>query len=79
MPTTPEGKKFSFVHANNERSVSAYKSLTRTYGQCAAQQADIIVALGGDGFMLTVLNQYGSRGKAVFGMNRGSMGLKIIT
>ena len=77
MPTTPEGKVFSFVHSNNERSVAAYKSLARTYGQCTAQQADIIVALGGDGFMLTALNQFGSRGKPVFGMNRGTVGFLL--
>ena len=43
----------------------------------ALLHADIIVALGGDGFMLTVLHRYGSRGKPVFGMNRGTVGFLL--
>ncbi len=38
------------------------------------EEADIIVALGGDGFMLQTLHQTMNSGKRVYGMNRGSVG-----
>ena len=39
-----------------------------------AEEADVIVALGGDGFMLQTLHGIMNSGKLVYGMNRGSVG-----
>ena len=39
-----------------------------------AEEADVIVALGGDGFMLQVLHRFMNSGKAIYGMNRGTVG-----
>lgn len=36
--------------------------------------ADVIVALGGDGFMLQILRQYIDRDIPIYGMNRGTVG-----
>ncbi len=36
--------------------------------------ADVIVALGGDGFMLQTLHSFTQLGKPIYGMNRGSVG-----
>ncbi len=44
------------------------------YGDAAFDQADIIVALGGDGFMLETLHRVLGRATAVYGMNCGSVG-----
>ncbi len=37
-------------------------------------EIDVIVALGGDGFMLETLHQYASLHKPIFGLNRGTVG-----
>ena len=76
---TPEGKRFSFVHANSEKAKSAQRSLVKLYGQNLPQEADIIVAIGGDGFLLEILNRYSAAGKPVFGMNRGTVGFLLNT
>ena len=71
---TPSGKRFAFVHSDSERSLAAYNNLTKIYGQCEPKAADILVALGGDGLMLQTLSQFGSEGKQVYGMHRGTVG-----
>jgi len=55
----------------------AAESLTelRTrYGDAGPEDADIVVALGGDGFMLQTLHNFTSRRKPIYGMNRGTVG-----
>ena len=47
-------------------------TLTALHGQCAPHQADVIVALGGDGFMLHTLNE--GFGLPIYGMNCGTVG-----
>ena len=44
------------------------------YDDAGADKADIIVALGGDGFMLQTLHKFLSKGKPIYGMNLGSVG-----
>ena len=48
--------------------------MTRRYGQFDAADADVIVALGGDGFMLRTLHQVIKSGMPVFGMKLGNVG-----
>ncbi len=48
------------------------RALTAKHGQCAPDQADVIVALGGDGFMLQTLNE--AYGLPIYGMNCGTVG-----
>lgn len=48
--------------------------LTERYGQVAAGEADVIVALGGDGFMLHTLHDTLHLKAPVYGMNRGTVG-----
>lgn len=74
---TPLGKRFAFVHSGTPRALAAYNKLTKQYGNGEPDHADIIVALGGDGFMLQALKQYGVKGKQVFGMNRGTVGFML--
>ena len=75
--TTPAGKKFSFVHSGTDKALSAYKNLVRHYGQGLHETADIIVAIGGDGFMLTTLSQHAETGQSIYGMNRGTVGFLL--
>jgi NAD+ kinase len=76
---TPAGKRFAFVHASSEKAKSAQRSLVKLYGQNRTQEADIIVAIGGDGFLLETLNRFSATGKPVFGMNRGTVGFLLNT
>ena len=53
---------------------AALASLIQTHGQHAPDQADVIVALGGDGFMLQSLHRHGALGVPVYGMKLGTVG-----
>jgi NAD+ kinase len=48
--------------------------LRARYGEAGPQEADIVVALGGDGFMLQTLHAFTGKGKPIYGMNRGTVG-----
>jgi NAD+ kinase len=52
----------------------ALEALTALHGQCPPYAADVIVALGGDGFMLQTLHETMGLGLPVYGMNRGTVG-----
>lgn len=56
---------------------TAQEALTRLvdrYGSVPEDQADVIVALGGDGFMLATLHRTQDLAVPVYGMNRGTVG-----
>lgn len=53
---------------------AALAQLVGLYGQCASTEAAVIVALGGDGFMLQALHDSHSLGLPVYGMNCGTVG-----
>jgi len=63
-----------FLSSGTEESLLAQKELVARYGHVAAEDADIIVALGGDGTMLQALRDFMNSGKPIYGMNRGSVG-----
>ena len=52
----------------------ALAALTARFGQVPAEEADVVVALGGDGFMLETLKDVRPLDKPVYGMNRGTVG-----
>lgn len=52
----------------------ARRRLAEIHGDTPESEADVIVALGGDGFMLEVLHRSLSAGPPIYGMNRGSVG-----
>ncbi|HWA61877.1 MAG TPA: NAD kinase [Caulobacteraceae bacterium] len=52
----------------------AAQTLSRLYDAVGEDEADVIVALGGDGFMLEVLHRSLATHKPIYGMNRGSVG-----
>ena len=53
---------------------AALADLTERYGCVPAEEADYIVALGGDGFMLHILHKTQELDAPVYGMNRGTVG-----
>jgi NAD+ kinase len=48
--------------------------LRARFGDSGPDKADIVVALGGDGFMLQTLHAFTGTGKPIYGMNRGTVG-----
>ena len=64
----------AFIHADAEEARKAAEHLGALYGQADPESADVIVALGGDGFMLQTLHDTMDTGKLIYGMNRGSIG-----
>jgi NAD+ kinase len=69
-----EFRRLAFVAAEVPQARRALSSLVKAYGQANPEEADVIVALGGDGLMLQTLHRFMSSGKAIYGMNRGSVG-----
>ncbi|MEM8854774.1 MAG: NAD kinase [Pseudomonadota bacterium] len=67
-------QRLSFIAARTKEARAAAEALTQRYGQYDPSEADVIVALGGDGLMLQTLHRFMSTGKPTFGMNRGSVG-----
>jgi NAD+ kinase len=66
--------KIAFVASAHSEAESARAELARRYGDVAFDQADVIVALGGDGQMLQTLHRFRDTGRPIYGMNRGSVG-----
>jgi len=64
----------ALVSDDHTDAIAALKSLSRHYESVDPEEADLIVALGGDGFMLTTLHKYMRKGTPIFGMNLGSVG-----
>ena len=66
--------KIAFVSADTEAGNAARKRLEDRYEHVAPEDAELIVALGGDGFMLETLHRFIDRQVPIYGMNRGSVG-----
>jgi NAD+ kinase len=67
-------QKITFFVSKNTDAQKAFQSISKIYEQSPLKEADIIVVLGGDGFLLRVLHQVLPLKKPVFGMNCGSLG-----
>ncbi|MEM7632955.1 MAG: NAD kinase [Pseudomonadota bacterium] len=66
--------KLHFVSSQAPEAIKAAQKLKHLLGQAQLEDADVIVALGGDGLMLETVHTVLASGQAIFGMNRGSVG-----
>jgi len=66
--------KFYFNSSKNINALNAFNILIKKYGQCKINDADIIIPIGGDGFLLKNLHQYNQLNIPFFGINYGSVG-----
>lgn len=66
--------KISFIANSTAEAKQSRDDLAKLYGNSEADNADIIVALGGDGFMLQTQLRFMNSGKPVYGMNKGTIG-----
>ena len=67
-------EKIAFVATDMPEAEAARKALSERYGDAAPENADVIVALGGDGLMLQTMHRYMQHRVPIYGMNRGSVG-----
>jgi NAD+ kinase len=72
----PVEKKMTLVASNAEAAQAAEAMLRARYDFVPMEEAELIVALGGDGYLLHTLRERLTLGKVcpVFGMNRGTIG-----
>ena len=64
--------KLHFVAVHH--AAESVAALRERYGDSGPEEADVVVALGGDGFMLQTLHTFTGQGKPIYGMNRGTVG-----
>jgi NAD+ kinase len=70
-----DAMRIAFVASEAEKAQQALTVLRRKYPSVETpEEADVVVALGGDGFMLHTLRALIGTGKPVYGMNRGTVG-----
>jgi NAD+ kinase len=67
-------ERIAFVASAIDEAQAALTLLRSRYGDVPPASADIIVALGGDGFMLHTLHTFMASGKPIYGMHRGTVG-----
>lgn len=67
-------ENIAFVASEADEAQSAARRLAHQYGNVTPETADVIVALGGDGFMLQTLHRFMESGTPIYGMNRGTVG-----
>ena len=56
-PVAPRFTKIAFVASSADEARTAARRLSHTYGNVPLDQADVVVALGGDGLMLEALHR----------------------
>jgi NAD+ kinase len=78
MPKRPSArhgyKRIAFVASDTRAAQRAQRRLAARYGDASPENADVIVALGGDGLMLATLQRFMNSGKPIYGMHRGTVG-----
>jgi NAD+ kinase len=70
----PEQPRIAFLASNADGAQTTLETLVHAHGQATPEEADVLVALGGDGFMLQTLHRHGALGKPVYGMKLGTVG-----
>ena len=66
--------RIAFVASAGTEAQAALAQLTGQYGNHDAGDADVVVALGGDGLMLQTLHAHMRSDKPIYGMHRGTVG-----
>jgi NAD+ kinase len=74
MPSPKRYDRIAFVASASVEAQAALKQLVELYGNHDPADADVVVALGGDGLMLQTLHEQMRSGKPIYGMHRGTVG-----
>ena len=74
MDGQPKTGAIAFIASGVDEARDALTRLIDRYGSVPPEEADVVVALGGDGLMLQTLHAFMNTGKPIYGMNCGSVG-----
>ena len=74
MATPKRYDRIAFVASASTEAQAALAQLVKLYGNHDADDADVVVALGGDGLMLQTLHRHMRSDKPIYGMHRGTVG-----
>lgn len=66
--------RLTFMASNRPEAQEGLQRLVARYGDAGPENAQVVVALGGDGFMLETVHELMGVAKPIYGMNRGSVG-----
>lgn len=69
--------KLSYIVNDAENAQSAFEQLKEQYGSVDINDADVIIALGGDGTLLEALHTTKDKNIPIYGMNLGSVGFLL--
>ena len=69
-----ESPRIAFTASDHPRAREALEELTGRHRDFSRNEADVLVPLGGDGFMLHTLHENSDRNLPVFGMHLGEVG-----
>ncbi len=72
-------KKLTFMASEDLEAKEALNKLRERYRDFGVEKADVVVALGGDGFMLQTLKKLSTKNVSVYGMNKGTVGFLMNT
>ena len=72
-------KKLTFMASDDLEAKEALNKLRKRYKDFGIDEADVVVALGGDGFMLQTLKSVSTKNTSVYGMNKGTVGFLMNT
>ncbi|MGF1631611.1 MAG: NAD kinase [Kiloniellaceae bacterium] len=70
-------RSFALVAGDTPEAQEAKARLEARYGTAGVDEADVIVALGGDGLMLETLHRFIERSVPIYGMNCGTVGFMM--
>jgi NAD+ kinase len=70
-------RRLAFLHSNLDAARKTAARLRTVHGEYTPEQADVIMVLGGDGFMLRALHQYSHLRKPFYGMKQGTVGFLL--
>jgi NAD+ kinase len=74
MTSPKRYERIAFVASPGAEAQAALTQLVELYGNREPADADVVVALGGDGLMLQTLHEQMRSGKPIYGMHRGTVG-----
>src|SRR3569832_750768 len=74
MTSPKRYERIGFVASAGAEAQQALAQLVKLYGNHDPADADVVVALGGDGLMLQTLHRHMRTGKPIYGMHRGTVG-----
>jgi NAD+ kinase len=72
--SNPQAMKLAIFASEKSDAAATAAELKKRYKNHPVEECDVIVSVGGDGFMLEVLHKHMTLGKPIYGFNRGTVG-----